>query len=420
MKLSKISKLSFNMLVHSKLRSWLTIIGIFIGVAAVVAIISLGQGLQQSVNSQISGLGQDIITISSGSSRAGGEFGGSGSGGRGSTINIKQLSDKDILALKLVPGIKEIEGIVSGRATVIYQSQNTSLSIQGHDPSVFKDFLTTTVTSGRDLEQGDSGVVVIGSGVATSIFRNPINVGTLLNIGGSPFRVIGILGSSSGLGSGGDNGIYMSVKDIRNVLGNSTTLTSTEYSSIQIKVMDANFVNDTSNAITSALDNSHHVIPGKEDFSISSAQALQQRFSSITGGITLFLGVIAAVSLLVGGIGVANTMFTSVLEKTRDIGVMKAIGAKNSDILLIFLFNSGMLGLVGGLFGIFFAILIDLAIPYIGITGLPGSRGGLSVPINPTLMIGAVIFSIGIGMLFGAIPAYRASKLKPVDALRYE
>lgn len=415
MKLSKIFKLSFNMLVHSKLRSWLTVIGIFIGVAAVVAIISLGQGLQQSVSSQIGGLGQDIITISAGSSRAG--FGGEGEGARSTA---KQLSDKDIQTLKLVPGIKFINGIVSGRATVTYQTQNISLSIQGQDPTVFKEFLTATFSSGRYLGTGDAKVVVIGSGLVNRIFSTQVALGNVIMINGKPFRIIGILASSGSFG-GNDNGMYMSTKDAREVLGSAITLAQNEYSSIQVKVSDANFVNETSTAIEDSLRNAHHVAVGKEDFSVTSAQALQDRFSTLTSGITLFLGVIAAISLLVGGIGVANTMFTSVLEKTRDIGVMKAIGAKNRDILMIFLFNSGLLGLAGGLLGIIFGIGIDFAFPYLGITGLPGVRGGgFSIPVNPLLMIGAVVFSVALGMFFGAIPAYRASKLKPVDALRYE
>jgi putative ABC transport system permease protein len=414
MKLSKIFKLSLNMLLHSKLRSWLTIIGIFIGVAAVVAIISLGQGLQSNVSSQISGLGQDLITISSGSSRAmGGGFGG---GGRGSATNIHPLSDKDIQALKLVPGIKAIDGVVSGRATIVYGSQNTSSSIQGDDPAVFGSFITTTLSSGRLLAQGDSGVVVIGNSVATRTFSQNLAVGSLLVINNKPYRVIGILGSSSGIGQE-DSGIYMSTRDARNVLGDTTTLGPNDYSSIQVQVQDVNYINETSTLIEEAMINSHHVTTNTEDFSISSAQALQARFSTITSGITLFLGVIAAISLLVGGIGVANTMFTSVLEKTRDIGVMKAIGAKNSDILLIFLFNSGLLGFVGGALGIVFAELVALAVPLLGVSL---GNTSLSISISPTLIIGAILFSMVIGMFFGAIPAYQASKLRPVEALRYE
>ena len=414
MKLPKILKLSLNMFLHSKLRSWLTIIGIFIGVAAVVAIISLGQGLQENVNSRLQGLGQDIITISSGSSRAGGEFGGGGS----SSVNIKQLSDRDIETLKLVPGVKFVNGVISGRATVSYQSENTSLSIQGDDPSVFKEFITTNLESGRYLSMGDARAVVIGNGMAHGTFSRDIEVGSLISINNKGFRVVGILASSSGFG-GNDRTIAMTTKDVRDVLNNSLTLAPNEYSSISVKVSDVNFVNETSQNIENALRNSHHIASGREDFSVTSAQALQERFSSITAGITLFLGIIAAVSLLVGGIGVANTMFTSVLEKTRDIGVMKAIGARNSDILLIFLFNSGLLGLIGGLLGIMFAFVIALIVPILGLS-LGGGGGTFNMPMSIGLLTFAVLFSIGLGMVFGAIPAYRASKLNPVEALRYE
>ncbi len=404
------------MFTHSKLRSWLTIIGIFIGVAAVVAIISLGQGLQQNVGSRLQGLGQDIITISSGSSRA---FGGGGGGeGGGASTNVIQLNDKDIEALKLVPNIKFINGAVSGRVTVTYQSQNISLSVQGDDPSVFKEFVTTALESGRDLSAGDSRAIVIGYNVAHSTFRTELSIGSLLSINNKPFRVVGILVSSSGFG-GSDRGIYMSTKDARDALGNTIDLKSNEYSSIVVKVNDPTFINETTDEITSALRNSHHVAAGKEDFSVTSAQALQSRFSSVTQGITLFLAVIAAVSLFVGCIGVANTMFTSVLEKTRDIGVMKAIGARNSDILMIFLCNSGMLGLVGGLLGILFAILIAAILPSIGVSLGMGS-GDITMPINVGLLAFAVFFSVALGMISGAIPAYQASKLNPVEALRYE
>jgi putative ABC transport system permease protein len=411
MKLSKILKLSLNMLLHSRLRSWLTIVGIFIGVAAVVAIISLGHGLQQNVSSQIQGLGQDIITISSGSMRAMGE--GSGE----LTTNVKPLTDKDIQALKLVPGVKYTEGIVSGRVTVTYQSQNVSLSIQGDEPALIKEFVTASLEAGRYIGSGETRVVIIGYGVAHSTFRTALSAGSLVTINGKPFRVVGILASSSGFGSS-DRSVIMPTKDARDVLSSTSTLNSNEYSSISVKVEDAEHINETSAAIEDALINSHHVTKDREDFSITSAAALQQKFSAVTGGLTLFLGIIAGVSLLVGGIGVANTMFTSVLEKTRDIGVMKAIGARNEDILLIFLFNSGLLGLVGGLFGVAFAFVIAAIVPYIGIS--LGATGNLTISISMGLSLFAIAFSVALGMAFGAIPAYSASKLNPVEALRYE
>ncbi len=416
MKLSKIFQLSLNMLVHSKLRSWLTIIGIFIGVAAVVAIISVGQGLQENVNSQIQGLGQDLISISAGSSRA---FGGPGSGGGSTATNVKKLSERDVQALKLVPGIKYINPSISGRADIKYQSETASMSIQGGDPALLKEFVTTAIDSGRYIGQGEIRAVVIGDRVARDVFRGDLNVGYLITINDIPFRVVGILEPSSGFGSS-DNAIYMSTKDAREVLSDTLELEENEYSSISVKVDDPTLVEEVTNKIETTLQNVHHVTPDKQDFSVTSAAALQERFSAITSGVTIFLGVIAAVSLFVGGIGVANTMFTSVLEKTKDIGIMKAIGAKNSDILLIFLFNSGLLGLVGGILGIIFGVSISYILPSIGFQIGPGGNGGLNTVISLNLLIFSLVFSMLIGMISGALPAYRASKLKPIEALRHE
>lgn len=416
MKLTKILRFSLNLLLHSKLRSWLTIIGIVIGVAAVVGIISVGQGLQQNVQSQISGLGQDLLTISSGSSRAAGGFRFEGGGGGGAT-NVKELSERDLQALKLVPGISSMTGIVRGSTKVYYNGETASMSVQGMDVSHFSDFVTAPLESGNYLSQGEARSVVIGYNVAHQTFSKELQVGYIITINGTPFRIAGILSTSSGFG-GSDNTIYMSDKDARDVL--TLDLASNEFSSIEVKVADVNFIQDTSNSIESVLLNSHHVTKAKEDFTITSAIALQQRFSSVTGALTIFLGVLASISLLVGGIGVANTMFTSVLERTRDIGVMKAIGAKNRDILLVFLLNSGMLGLLGGILGVVLGAIVAYFLPMLGLSLGPVSRGGLSTVISPNLLIFALGFSVAIGMISGAIPAYHASKLKPIEALRYE
>lgn len=412
MKLQKIIKLSFNMLLHSKLRSWLTVLGIFIGVVSVIAIISLGQGLQASVSSQLEGLGQDVITITSGSGQA---MGPPRHNGGSTTTNVEELSNKDIQTLKLVPGVKYINGIISGQVEVIYQSETARISLQGYDPTTFNEFVTTSLESGRYLGQGDANAIVIGNRLAHKVYTRELEVGFLLKIDDKNFRVVGILEPSTGFG-GSDNAIYMSTKNARELLKDTSDLESDEYSSLAVKVNDPEFVEKITEKIEDALRNSHHVAKGKEDFSVISAAALQDQLGTITGFITLFLGFIAAISLLVGGIGVANTMFTSVVEKTRDIGVMKAIGAKNNDILLIFLFNSGMLGLIGGLLGVGFSVMLSLLIPLLGIS--LGDGVALTMPINIWLMSGGLAFSMGIGMISGAIPARSASKLKPVDALR--
>jgi putative ABC transport system permease protein len=289
------------------------------------------------------------------------------------------------------------------------------------DPSTIQDFVTSGLASGRFMTPGELNSVVIGNSLATTTFNSALQVGNILDINGHNLRIVGILQSSSGLG-GSDNGIYTDVQDARNILGSSLNLTSNQFSSIDVYVAQVSYVNQTSNEIQAALANERHEAANKEDYSVSSPLALASRFSSVTSSITLFLTVIAAVSLLVGGIGVANTMFTSVLEKTRDIGVMKAIGAKNSDILLLFLFNSGMLGFVGGLIGVFIGAVISYILPLTGVSlGIGGAGGGgLTTSLNFGLMAFALGFSVIIGMVSGALPAWNASKLKPVDALRYE
>lgn len=400
------------MLFHSKLRSWLTIVGIVIGVAAVVSIISIGQGLQQNVNSRISGLGQDIITIREGSSRA---FGF----GERDVQASKPLSTRELSAIRLISGIKYITGIVNSRTTASFAGQTASLSVQGMDPATFKDFVTFGVASGRYLGSGESGTVIIGNDVAMSIFKKPLQVGYVISINGKPFRIAGILQPFTGFG--GENTVYTSLTDARNILTN-TNLKDNEFSSIQAKVVNADFIGDISGVVEASLINVRHVRPDAKDFSVTTPSAFQQRLSDVTNSITIFLTAIAAVSLIVGGIGVANTMFTSVIEKTKEIGIMKAIGARNSDILMLFLINSGLLGLAGGIIGISLGAAISLFLPSLGISigRLPGSGGALTTVLDPGLLVFSVLFSMGIGMVSGAIPAYKASRMKPTEALRYE
>ncbi|HLC46141.1 MAG TPA: ABC transporter permease, partial [Candidatus Nanoarchaeia archaeon] len=337
----------------------------------------------------------------------------------GSSTNVKQLSAKDLSTLKLVPGISAMMGQISGSASVYYNGETTSISIRGIDEAHFSDFVTTPIESGNYLNKGESRAIVIGNNVAHKVFKRPLQAGFTISINNTPFKIRGILALSSGIGGGGsDTVIYMPIKDAREILGSRLNLNANEFSSIQVKVSDPNFIQEASDKIEIALANSHHVTLAKKDFSLSSSLALQDRFSQITNSITIFLAVLAGISLLVGGIGVANTMFTSVIEKTKDIGVMKAIGAKNRDVLMIFLFNSGMLGMVGGIIGIMFGALIAYFLPVLGIS--IGNRGTLQTVLSFNLMAFSLGFSVIIGMVSGVIPAYRASKLKPVDALRHE
>ena len=403
------------MLVHSKLRSWLTIIGIVIGVGAVVAIVSLGDTMQANVQSRLSTLDLAHITITPGYSKASERGFGGGGFGRGTTTTTDvQLTDKDIDALRGIPDIKYTTGEISGKANISYNSENASLSVTGVDPQVWKYMNTITLGSGRLLEPADNYVVVIGSGVATGIYKKDIGINQIINIGGKSVRVVGILTSQGG---SQDNQIYMPINAAVNVI---TDAQKNVYDSIQVEAQSPAVVDAADTAIVKKLLISRHDNKASDqDFTVTTTESMASTVTSMIDSMTLFLGAIAAVSLIVGAVGIANTMFTSVLERTKEIGTMKAIGAKNRDILMIFLFNSAMVGFVGGVFGVILGALISAVLPMIGVTMMRGG-GGTSISLSPSLMAYGLILAVLIGVISGVVPAYRASKLKPVDALRYE
>ena len=419
MKVRKSLRLAVNILVHSKLRSWLTIIGIVIGIAAVVAIVSIGEGLQQDVESHLGGLGADLITISPGGGRASAGFRGPPGEGQGSAAtsdDAKNLTKKDVRVLRTIEGIAAIQATVSGQGEMYYLGEKASVSIEGVDPLVWKEMTTSELASGRFLGSSDYNVVIVGNSIAENTFKQPLTVNRMITIEDKPFRIVGILQESGGFG-GDDRSIIMPIDAARDTLED---VGEEEFDSITIKAANTDDVDQIMGEAEQKLLISRHLTEDTKDFRISSSQSTLETMSDITQTISSFLTAIAAVSLLVGSVGIANTMFTSVLEKTKEIGIMKAIGAKNGDIMMIFLLDSAIVGLVGGLLGIGLGTGISSLLPLLGM-GIMGMGGaGMTTVITPLLLIGALLLSMGIGMAAGVIPAYRASKLKPVDALRYE
>ncbi|MFH1642338.1 MAG: ABC transporter permease [Nanoarchaeota archaeon] len=411
MKLRKCLKHAFEMVIHSKLRSWLTILGIVIGVASVIAIMSIGSGMRQSMNDQLGGLGGDILTLNVGFSRGFRTFGHpgeEGSGGGAKAIDEEPVLERtDVQALRGISDIEAIDTQISGSVDVSYLGKSGSVRLTGVDQKTWARITTSEIKEGRMLDSADQNVVVIGGRLAESYFDKPVGINQMITIEENVFRVVGILDDTS-------TNIYMPIQMAYQMLDDKE---NGIYDSIIIKIKDEDILEEVMAKIENKLMLIRHVTAKTKDFSISSSKLMQETRSTMMSSINNFLVAIAAVSLIVGAIGIANTMFTSVLEKTKEIGIMKAIGARNKDIMYIFLLNAGLIGLVGGILGAFFGILLSGALPALmGETAI--LRGGTFISVNSIVI--ALSVSVIIGVASGIVPAYQASRLKPVDALRYE
>lgn len=416
MRFAKRFELAWNTLVHSKLRSWLTIIGIVIGIAAVVAIVSISNGAQESLTADLNSFGADQIMVTPGFNKA--STGGLSRKNLVSTTSVAsegddpELTDRDIISIRSVANVKLVAPKVSSTEEVVYSSKRTDLTINAINYDDWDTMVNSDIEEGRVLISSDVYSVVIGGNVAENTFDG-MQINRQITINDKTFRIVGILDSES-------KSIFIPLDSAVGVLEDKE---NGIYDSLTVVATDPNFIENTTIDINRKLMISRGILKDSEkDFTVSNMLSMQKTITSTLETLSLFLGAIAAISLLVGGIGIANTMFTSVLEKTKEIGIIKAIGATNGDIMAIFLLNSALIGLVGGLGGILLGSSAGL---FIGEgSGDESSKliGAMfsSTVITWELLVFALLFSVVIGMIAGAIPAYRASRLKPVDALRYE
>jgi putative ABC transport system permease protein len=416
MKISGVMREMFISLSANKLRTGLTILGIVIGVAAVIAMLSIGQGAQNTITSSINSIGTNLLFLSPG---GGARF--AGGGFQVSVRNIKELTMSDAEALLdplQAPDVNAVAPIISGGTTAAANGQTTTTSVYGVTTDYFpmRDETVSEGTLFNDQQVNiHARVAIIGTDLATTLFGTTAGLsGQTLRLNGQTFTILGILTSKGGTSLGSsDNQVIIPITTARDRVLNRIGKT---VDSIIIQATSSNAVSDASAEVSSIMRLRHHVAEGKEDFSIFNQQDLAQTASSIIGVMTAFLGGIAAISLLVGGVGIMNIMLVSVVERTREIGLRKAVGARNRDILIQFLAESSFLSLMGGIIGIILGWLIAMIIGKIA--SASGAALNPAVSINAILL--ATLFSLAVGLFFGIYPARRAARLEPVEALRYE
>ena len=398
-------KMALDGMVSNKLRTFLTLLGIIIGVGAVIAMVSLGFGVKESIKDNISKLGSNLLMVSAGGRTATGARLAAGEGAH--------LTFDDMLAIeKQVDGIAGISASVNSSYQLVAGNQNWTSRVEGTTPSNF-EIQNYELEDGRLFTERDMNsrarVAVIGKTVADNLFPGDDPVGQIMRIKKAPFQVIGVLKpkGSSGMGQDQDDTVMSPLTTAQNRM-----MGITHVQRITVQAENENVINDVQAEVEQVLRTRHKIKDGDyDDFTISNMAAIMDTMMATANSITLLLGCIAAISLLVGGIGIMNIMLVSVTERTREIGIRKALGATYNNILLQFLIEAMVIGVVGGFLGVVIGVIASYGISTIA---------GWNTVISWWAIVVAVVFSVGIGLFFGIYPARKAALLDPIDALRYE
>lgn len=391
-------------LIANKMRSILTMLGIIIGVAAVIALVSIGNGVKQDIQNSISSLGSNLLMVMPGAPRT--------PGVRPSQGSMKSLKVSDYQAISKLDGVKAASPYTANSYVTIYQSKNWTTTVSGVS-SNFQDVNNWTMAEGRFISsknvENRERVAVVGQTVVKNLFAGEDPVGKEIRVKNIPFRVIGVLNSKGNgtMGNDQDDAIFIPYTTAMERVEGVDYLRM-----VYVVASDDNGIDRLQLDIENLLRVRHSIKDTNlDDFNIQNMKSIMETMEQTTGTLTLFLGAVAAISLVVGGIGIMNIMLVSVTERTREIGIRKALGATYFVIVTQFLIEAVVISLMGGLIGIALGI---------GASKLIGLASGMSTVISVPTIVLSFAFSMAIGLVFGIYPARKAAKLNPIDALHYE
>ena len=398
----------------NKLRAALTMLGIIIGVGAVIGLMSIGKGVQASVTERISGLGTNLLFVRPGAASTGGVRAAQG------TAATLTLADAEAIAdPSNVPTVVMVAPEFQSGGQIVANGQNAFTRILGVTPE-YRTMRNFNLSDGDFITQsqvdGSSAVLVLGATVAQNLFGEDSPVGQTVRINNRQFRVIGVLEQKGGTGQGSQDDLVLApITTVQNRLQMQRTASgSRNVNTINVEIDDQKNLTIAQDQIAALLRDRHR-ITSQDDFTITSQQDVLETLNQITGVMTLFLGAIAGISLLVGGIGIMNIMLVSVTERTREIGIRKAVGAKRRDIMLQFLVEATTLSLAGGAVGLALGWTIARVVSGINVNGQV-----IRAVVSPDIVLLAIGVSAAIGIFFGLYPSSRAASLNPIEALRYE